>query len=308
MGERCHFYHDDSLIVSSPSLSPLTSPASPKKTQILADAKLLLSKVQGKAAQNQAVQQAVDRVINPSKSSANRLTEYISQSRLQRAVAGSSSPATAVVSSSVSLSRGLLAATPIQDAGSQNICCLDVGGARFMCSRVILDQVPTSLLARQARVSAPTFFDRDPTHFGLLLNYLRDGDDVVLPFHDTFQTAQLRKEALHFEIAGLVGLIDRKAPAPAPTGKSSADRKALGLFIEFLNLPSARILTSTVRRALVVKAIEGDVTLLKSLEHCGGIKRLPSGDPGFKSMPSDEYFTLIMEAVAEHPSGLERKY
>ena len=70
--------------------------------------------------------------------------------------------------------------------GVESVIDLDVGGTRFRTSRQTLLSDPDSMLAKMfdpgSSFSAPGvkmdgayFLDRDPAHFGAVLNYLRSG-------------------------------------------------------------------------------------------------------------------------------------
>lgn len=52
------------------------------------------------------------------------------------------------------------------------------------------------------------FIDRDPTHFSVILNYLRDGDKVSLP-ESNKALLELKEEAEYYLLKPLIKLIDQ---------------------------------------------------------------------------------------------------
>ena len=76
-----------------------------------------------------------------------------------------------------------------------------------------LNQLPSpqhvSLPFPQGRV----FLDRDPKHFRLILNYLRDGE-VCLPACPQ-ELQEILQEALFYQVCGLVASWDKPASLPA---------------------------------------------------------------------------------------------
>ena len=102
---------------------------------------------------------------------------------------------------------------------------LDVGGKRFYTSRAALSTDPACLLNAMLQPGSPMnylrmdefncpvyYFDRDPTHFRLILNYLTVGSrwsTHVLP-GDVRHLYEMRAEAEHYEIKGLVEVLERR--------------------------------------------------------------------------------------------------
>ncbi|CBI83240.1 BTB domain-containing protein [Caenorhabditis elegans] len=77
---------------------------------------------------------------------------------------------------------------------------LNVGGKKFETTVATLTRVSDTVLAVMVsdrwKTGDEIFIDRDPKHFGKVLNYLRDGDHFVAP-SDTEACDELKREA-HF--------------------------------------------------------------------------------------------------------------
>ena len=105
--------------------------------------------------------------------------------------------------------------------GVESVIDLDVGGTRFRTTRQTLLSDPNSMLAKMfhpgSSFSAPGvkkdgafFLDRDPAHFGAVLNYLRSGHlgrDCDAP--------ALLKEANYFGLLGLEAALQELAKEQA---------------------------------------------------------------------------------------------
>ena len=94
---------------------------------------------------------------------------------------------------------------------------LNIGGKVFQTSRVTLKADPTSVFAVMFRRGCPFrpyardtyYFDRDPSHFRFILNYLRNGgylDIMTLP-HEKKYLLELLQEARFYMLGGLEELI-----------------------------------------------------------------------------------------------------
>ena len=110
-------------------------------------------------------------------------------------------------------SSGSMAAMPTLQAlrGPTATVTLNVGGSFFTTTESTLtrysDTLFTGLLRNQnhdylsqERPPAPPFIDRDPTHFRLILNFMRDG--VVLKPESDKETAELMMEASFYGYGG----------------------------------------------------------------------------------------------------------
>ena len=95
---------------------------------------------------------------------------------------------------------------------------LDVGGMHFSTSRSTLTKYPESMLGIMfsGRHDLETmqckdgsfFIDRDGTHFRHVLNYLRDGEEVVEYFPKSLDVlSELLREAKFYQLEGLVSLL-----------------------------------------------------------------------------------------------------
>ena len=106
-----------------------------------------------------------------------------------------------------------MAAMPTLQAlsGPTATVVLNVGGSFFTTTESTLtrysDTFFTGLLrnqnhgySSQERPPAPPFIDRDPTHFRLILNFMRDG--VVLKPESDKETAELMMEASFYGYGG----------------------------------------------------------------------------------------------------------
>ncbi|KAF1767595.1 hypothetical protein GCK72_007554 [Caenorhabditis remanei] len=98
---------------------------------------------------------------------------------------------------------------------------LDVGGTIFKTSKSTLTRfdgffktmLETNVPVEQNK-SGHIFIDRDPTHFRLILNFMRDGD-VKLP--DSKQDLdEISREANFYLLKGLMELCSRKWEVPEP--------------------------------------------------------------------------------------------
>mmetsp|Transcript_15768 Transcript_15768/g.17523 ORF Transcript_15768/g.17523 Transcript_15768/m.17523 type:complete len:344 (+) Transcript_15768:72-1103(+) len=86
---------------------------------------------------------------------------------------------------------------------------LNVGGSKFHTTVYTLTRHPESLLYAMFKGTFPVepnedgeyFVDRDGTHFGYMLNYLRDGD-LDLP-HNEFELRQIEREARYYGLPEL---------------------------------------------------------------------------------------------------------
>jgi len=111
------------------------------------------------------------------------------------------------------------------------VVTLNVGGTLFTTSLTTLRQDPDSMLARMFSGLIDTrkdpagnyFIDRDGSHFGTILNYLRDGD-VDLPTL-AINRRQLLRECLFYQIKGLLVLLggpgDLLPQGPSPPAHAS---------------------------------------------------------------------------------------
>ena len=100
-----------------------------------------------------------------------------------------------------------------------NKVILNVGGARFETSRLTLRRDPESLLARLfTRESSvipqgnTIFFDRDPSHFKIILNYLRYNLEInpaLLPKERKY-LLELKKECEYYSIKGLLKIVEQR--------------------------------------------------------------------------------------------------
>ncbi|KAK9787874.1 hypothetical protein WJX73_003490 [Symbiochloris irregularis] len=98
-----------------------------------------------------------------------------------------------------------------------NIITLNVGGNKFCTSRNTLEREPGSMLGRMfsgefannTDSKGRVFVDRDPKHFGLILNYLRDGT-CVLPA-DSQGLQEILQEADFYQLEGLKAFVGADA-------------------------------------------------------------------------------------------------
>eukprot|EP01122_Echinamoeba_exundans_P006644 TRINITY_DN1913_c0_g1_i1.p1 TRINITY_DN1913_c0_g1~~TRINITY_DN1913_c0_g1_i1.p1 ORF type:complete len:371 (-),score=62.03 TRINITY_DN1913_c0_g1_i1:83-1195(-) len=106
---------------------------------------------------------------------------------------------------------------------------LNVGGQIFTTTTQTLCKAPGGMLASMfsGRFQIPVddtgavFIDRDPKHFNLILNFLRDGS--VPTISDPRDRQEISREA---DFYGLDGLLDRVDEGPFATASSYADNNA----------------------------------------------------------------------------------
>ena len=95
---------------------------------------------------------------------------------------------------------------------------LDVGGMHFSTSRSTLTKYPESMLGimfsgrhdlETMQCQDESFFiDRDGTHFRHILNYLRDGEEVIESFPKSPDViSELLREAKFYQLDGLVSML-----------------------------------------------------------------------------------------------------
>ncbi|XP_062569686.1 uncharacterized protein LOC134231735 [Saccostrea cucullata] len=91
-------------------------------------------------------------------------------------------------------------------ARQKEIITLDVGGTKFTTTKSTLQEDPSSLLAAlSSKTSETLFIDRNPKHFPVILDFLRNGcctSDLVLPasFH---AIKELYQECVFYELDNL---------------------------------------------------------------------------------------------------------
>ena len=100
-----------------------------------------------------------------------------------------------------------------------NKVILNIGGARFETSILTLQKDPKSLLAKLFTSDLPiipqgnsVFIDRDPSHFKVILNYLRcdlDLNPATLP-KERRHLIELKKECDYYRVKGLRKMIKRR--------------------------------------------------------------------------------------------------
>ena len=89
---------------------------------------------------------------------------------------------------------------------------LNIGGTHFQTSKVVMRTDPTSLFSLMLLPQSPFrpnnntyFFDRDPAHFRIILNYLRNGAQIeiaVLPKEQRY-LYEIFQEANYYKLLGL---------------------------------------------------------------------------------------------------------
>ncbi|KAL0222109.1 hypothetical protein RCL1_001963 [Eukaryota sp. TZLM3-RCL] len=85
-------------------------------------------------------------------------------------------------------------------------CDINVGGKLFTTSSMTLLKVPNSFFTSLDLSRDIIFVDRDPTHFSVILNYLRD-DFVDLP-SNLYDLEEMKAEAEFYKLPNLVTAID----------------------------------------------------------------------------------------------------
>ena len=97
------------------------------------------------------------------------------------------------------------------------VIVLDVGGKKFTSSLQTILAEPDSLLGRMFSGRHPQeiqndgsiFIDRDGTHFGIILNYLRDAITSKKQLPDDLNTlSRLSCEVQYYELKGLLNIIE----------------------------------------------------------------------------------------------------
>ena len=90
------------------------------------------------------------------------------------------------------------------DASSMELMTINVGGARFVTTRLTLDRIPNTRLSNLQRsdrnynhITQEWFFDRNPALFNFILDYYRS-DELHLPHN--FCGPSVKKELLYWKI------------------------------------------------------------------------------------------------------------
>lgn len=145
-------------------------------------------------------------------------------------------------------------------SSSNNKVRLCVGGKTFITTLATLTRDRTSMFAvlfggrfaEETDADGAYFIDRDPAHFGQILNYLRDGT-IALKGMTTNQKQALLREAKYYSVSGLVGLLT----TDARTAKA-ASRKALSQEKEYklLSLANDRDLPSTFTKMAMMEGYD----------------------------------------------------
>lgn len=100
---------------------------------------------------------------------------------------------------------------------ADDIVKLDVGGSVFKTSRATLTKsegIFKEMFETEEKIKQDEngciFIDRDPKHFRLILNYMRD-DDTILP-ESAKEIQEILKEAECYRLEGLVEMCKEKIP------------------------------------------------------------------------------------------------
>ncbi|PRW20592.1 BTB POZ domain-containing adapter for CUL3-mediated degradation 3 [Chlorella sorokiniana] len=119
-------------------------------------------------------------------------------------------------------------------AASDELITLNVGGTLFRTTHATLTKHPDSMLAAMFRGDMQAsalrdeqghpFLDRNPTHFALILDYLRDGRVPPLP-SSLLELQQLKVEAEFFAMAELAEAAGAAATA-VQAGQEAQQRLA----------------------------------------------------------------------------------
>ncbi len=130
---------------------------------------------------------------------------------------------------------------------------LNVGGRRFQTTLATLLNAPESVLAHMFRptelgVLREAFIDRDGTHFGYVLNFLRDGEAVALPTELDARTA-LAREARFYHLTRLLWMLEGQ-----PTSTSIIPSYLAHIPTPPLHSPATSPLNSTIAYAQVTPA------------------------------------------------------
>lgn len=95
---------------------------------------------------------------------------------------------------------------------------LNVGGTRYETTKITLMRDAEGMLARliqqpnemqSIKEGGELFIDRDGTYFGHVLNYLRSGDQAILPLGDEHIRRSLMQEADFYQLPGLLEFVKR---------------------------------------------------------------------------------------------------
>jgi len=108
-------------------------------------------------------------------------------------------------------------------AQEEETVLLDIGGEDFRVAKAALSREESMLATLVSSLFAPeedeesgaVFLDRDPTHFPLVLAYLRDPEGLVIPERRAARQA-LSREARYYLLGGLEGRLRAFWPALVP--------------------------------------------------------------------------------------------
>ena len=148
---------------------------------------------------------------------------------------------------------------------------LDVGGTHYSTSRSTLTKYPESVLGAMFSgghdletmqcKDGSFFIDRDGTHFRHILNYLRDGEEVVESFPKSLEVlSELIREAKFYQLDSLIALlkpllqeIDVSNQKQVTLLFSSSNGNYLDYDEATLGISTGYSKSNTVRRKIVCK-------------------------------------------------------
>ena len=151
--------------------------------------------------------------------------------------------------------------------GGRSSYDFEVGGQRFVISADCLMKFPHSVLARlcdeqhRRQSEGPVTIDRDPTHFGLLIDYLRTGQPMIA---DTSQIRWLEREAEYYGLDQLVVLcrsLYKRLDSVKVKELLNGQRNLAGMDMRGLDLSCGDFRGANMYRALMDDAVLTDAVV-----------------------------------------------
>lgn len=118
---------------------------------------------------------------------------------------------------------GIMESLPIMKSTS-HVIKLNVGGSQFSTTSATLlkapEGSPLNVIGKGLATESPIFIDRDPLHFRIILNFLRDGSKLAIPIEER-QRNELLVEAKYYGLHSLCELLSQASSPTLPARENS---------------------------------------------------------------------------------------